>query len=102
MKKYCLLNILLLFSIATYSQYNVGTSTKSTDIFGREVTTHRDSYGRVTGTSTTSTDIFGNRVTNHTDSYGRSTGTSTTSTDIFGNTKTQQQSTNKNSSIWTW
>ena len=77
MKKYCLLNILLLFSIATYSQYNVGTSTKSTDIFGREVTTHRDSYGRVTGTSTTSTDIF-------------------------GNTKTQQQSTNKNSSIWTW
>ena len=73
MKKAVIILLSLAISIIANAQsYGVGTSTTSrTDYFGNTVTTHRDSYGRVTGTSTTSkTDYFGNTTTTHRDSYG--------------------------------
>ena len=90
-KNFFITAFFMLFSCASFAQYNVGTSTTSkTDIFGNTVTTHKDRYGNVTGTSTTGkTDMFGNTVTVHKDRYGNKIGTSTTGqTDIFGNTTT--------------
>ena len=73
MKKAVIFLLSLTLSVLANAQvYGVGSSTTSkTDYFGNTVTTHRDSYGRVTGTSTTSkTDYFGNTTTTHRDSYG--------------------------------
>ena len=53
-KNFFITAFFMLFSCASFAQYNVGTSTASkTDIFGNTVTTHKDRYGNVTGTSTT-------------------------------------------------
>ena len=77
----------VVFAITANAQYNVGTSSTTTDYFGNQTTTHRNQYGQTTGTSTSSTDYFGNTTTTHRDSYGNTIGTSTTSTDYFGNTQ---------------
>lgn len=45
------------FAISASAQYNVGTSTTTTDIFGNQTTTHRNQYGQTTGTSTSSTEV---------------------------------------------
>ncbi len=102
MKKLMMTLMAVLFAIAANAQYNVGTSSTTTDYFGNQTTTHRNQYGQTTGTSTSSTDYFGNTTTTHRDSYGNTIGTSTTSTDYFGNRNTQQRSNNSNTTIWSW
>ena len=67
----------VVFAITANAQYNVGTSSTTTDYFGNQTTTHRNQYGQTTGTSTSSTDYFGNR-------------------------NTQQRSNNSNTTIWSW
>ena len=42
----------VVFAIAANAQYNVGTSSTTTDYFGNQTTTHRNQYGQTTGTST--------------------------------------------------
>ena len=88
MKRLTLMLLVSAFVITAKAQYNVGTSSTTTDYFGNQTTTHRDQYGNTTGTSTTTTDYFGNKTTTHRDQYGNTIGTSTTSTDYFGNTTT--------------
>ena len=83
MKKLIMTLMTAVFAITANAQYNVGTSSTTTDNFGNQTTTHRNQYGQTTGKSTSSTDYFGNTNSTYTDSYGRSTGTSTTSTGYF-------------------
>ena len=64
-------------AIAANAQYNVGTSSTTTDYFGNQTTTYRNRYGQTQGSSTSSTDYFGNR-------------------------NTQQRSNNSNTTIWSW
>ena len=77
MKKLIMTLMAVVFAIAANAQYNVGTSSTTTDYFGNQTTTHRNQYGQTTGTSTSSTDYFGNR-------------------------NTQQRSNNSNTTIWSW
>ena len=77
MKKLMMTLMAVVFAIAANAQYNVGTSSTTTDYFGNQTTTHRNQYGQTTGTSTSSTDYFGNR-------------------------NTQQRSNNSNTTIWSW
>ena len=77
MKKLMMTLMAVVFTIAANAQYNVGTSSTTTDYFGNQTTTHRNQYGQTTGTSTSSTDYFGNR-------------------------NTQQRSNNSNTTIWSW
>ena len=60
MKRFTLMLMAAAFAITASAQYDVGTSTTTTDYFGNQKTTHRNQYGEVTGTSTTTTDYFGN------------------------------------------
>ena len=77
MKKLMMTLMAVVFAITANAQYNVGTSSTTTDYFGNQTTTHRNQYGQTTGTSTSSTDYFGNR-------------------------NTQQRSNNSNTTIWSW
>ena len=76
MKKLMMTLMAVVFAIAANAQYNVGTSSTTTDYFGNQTTTHRNQYGH--------------------------TGTSTSSTDYFGNRNIQQRSNNSNTTIWSW
>ena len=58
MKRLTLMLLVSVFAIAAKAQYNVGTSSTTTDYFGNQTTTHRDQYGNTTGTSTTTTDVI--------------------------------------------
>ena len=80
MKRFTLMLLVSVFAIAAKAQYNVGTSSNTTDYFGNQTTTHRDQYGNTIGTSTTSTDYFGNTTTTHRDRQGN----------------------NSNTTIWSW
>lgn len=102
MKKLMMTLMAVMIAITANAQYNVGTSSTTTDYFGNQTTTHRDRYGNTTGTSSPSTDYFGNITTTYRNQYGQTEGTSTSSTDYFGNRNTQQKSNNPNTSIWSW
>lgn len=102
MKKVFFSFCFIISSIFGFAQYNVGSSTTTTDYLGRQVTTHRNQYGQVTGTSTTSTDYLGRQVTTHQNNRGQSIGTSTTGTNYLGQQQTQQNATKSNTSIWSW
>ena len=52
MKKVMMTLMAVVFAIAANAQYNVGTSSTTTDYFGNQTTTHRNQYGQTTGTST--------------------------------------------------
>ena len=77
MRQFIALALAIVGMSTALAQYNVGTSTTSTNAWGQQVTTHKDSYGRTTGTSTTGTNAWGQQ-------------------------QTQQNATNSNTSIWTW
>jgi len=49
MKKLIMTMMAVVFAITANAQYNVGTSSTTTDYFGNTTTTHRDRYGNTTG-----------------------------------------------------
>ena len=61
MKRFSLMLMAISFATAVSAQYDVGTSTTTTDYFGNQKTTHRNQYGEITGTSTTTTDYRNNK-----------------------------------------
>ena len=77
MKRLTLMLLVSVFAIAAKAQYNVGTSSTTTDYFGNTTTTYQDRNGNNQGTSKSTTDYFGNR-------------------------NTLQQSNNSNTTIWSW
>ena len=84
MKKLLSFAFVMLSMLTASAQYNVGTSTTTTNAWGQQVTTHKNAYGKTTGTSTTGTNAWGQSVTTHKDAYGRTVGTSTTGTNAWG------------------